>query len=72
MKLFVTVKPGAKGERVEKVDDTHFRVSVKAPPREGEANEAVLRVLARHFRLPQIRFALLGGHASRNKIIELK
>ena len=38
MKIFVTVKPNAKEERVEKIDDTHFKVSVKEPPTEGRAN----------------------------------
>ena len=72
MKLLVSVKPGAKVEEVERVDETHFRVSVKAPAREGKANEAVLRILARHFRLARTRLTLLHGQRSKNKVVELK
>ncbi|PIV45904.1 hypothetical protein COS23_01900, partial [bacterium (Candidatus Moisslbacteria) CG02_land_8_20_14_3_00_36_53] len=32
MKIFVKAKPLAKESKVEKIDDTHFVVSVKEPP----------------------------------------
>lgn len=70
VKLFVTVKAGAKVKQVERVDETHFRVAVKAPAREGEANEAVLRILAQHFGAPRTRFSILRGLTSKNKLIQ--
>ncbi len=44
MKISVRVKPGAKNEGVTKIDDSHYMVCVKAPPVEGKANEAVIKV----------------------------
>jgi uncharacterized protein YggU (UPF0235/DUF167 family) len=72
VKLFVTVKTGAKEDRVDRVDEAHFRVSVKAPAREGKANEAVLKLLSDHFRLPRLRFSILRGLSTKNKVIGLK
>lgn len=69
MKLFVKVKPNAKKEAVEKLDDMHFAVSVKAPPAGGKANQAVLRVLADYFGVASSRLEIIAGHAARRKII---
>lgn len=71
MKLFVKAKPGSKAEKVEKIDETHFRVSVKEPPREGRANAAILRALADYFSVSPSRIAIISGHTSRDKIVEI-
>ncbi|MBI3312913.1 MAG: DUF167 domain-containing protein [Candidatus Omnitrophica bacterium] len=71
MKLFVTAKPGAKENRVEKVDETHFRVWVKAPPDKGRANQAVIEVLSEYLDIPKSRFALLRGASSKSKVLEI-
>ena len=70
MKWSVTVRAGAKMNRVLRVDETHFRISVKACAKEGEANEAVLKLLAKHFDLPRARFSILHGLGNKNKVIE--
>ena len=71
MKIFVKVKPRAKEERVEKIDDTHFAVSVKAPPTEGRANWAVERALGNYFGVPPSRIRIVLGAASKQKVFEI-
>ena len=68
-KIFVTAKPNAKREEVVKIDETHFRVSVKAPPDEGKANQAIVNVLHEFFGLPKSCFSIISGHKSKNKVI---
>jgi len=70
MKIFVQAKPSAQEECVEKVDSTHFKVSVKEPPRRGGANYAIARALAEHFGVAPARIRLVAGFASREKIFE--
>lgn len=72
MKLYLTVKPGAKSEKVEKVDASHFRIWVKAPPAEGKANEAVIEILSEYFGRPKSAFSLLAGQKSKRKIVHFK
>lgn len=71
MKIFVKVKPSAKEERIEKIDETHYRISVKEPPVNGRANIAVVNSLATFFKTPKSGVRIVSGFASKEKIIEL-
>lgn len=71
MKIFVKAKPNAKEEKVEKIDDSHFMVSIKEPPVEGRANKAIIRVLAEYFSILQSDIQIISGHTSKNKMIEI-
>ncbi|MFA6599817.1 MAG: DUF167 domain-containing protein [Candidatus Omnitrophota bacterium] len=72
MKIFVTARAGAKYNRVEKLDESRYRVFVKEPPEDGKANEAVLKALAEHFGVPSCSAVLLSGARSKNKIIGIQ
>ncbi|CUU07963.1 hypothetical protein JGI3_01615 [Candidatus Kryptobacter tengchongensis] len=71
MRIFVRVKPNAKVEKVEKIDETHFSVSVKAPPVEGKANEALISLLANYFGVSKSNVKIISGFNSRNKVVEI-
>jgi uncharacterized protein YggU (UPF0235/DUF167 family) len=72
MRIFVRVKTNAKNPKVEKVDETHFGVSVKESPKENKANLAVLKALADYFKVSISRIRIVFGATSRNKIIEIQ
>lgn len=71
MKIIILTKPSAREEGVEKVSDGEFKVSVKEPAKEGRANWAIERVLAKHFGVPVSCVRIISGHASRKKIVEI-
>lgn len=71
MRVFVRVKTGTKKEFVKQLDDTHFIVSVSARPEKGKANEAILRALSLHLKIPFWRFGIVSGHTSKEKIVEI-
>lgn len=48
-----------------------IKASVTAPPRDGRANEALLQLLSRAWRLPRGSFAVVGGATSRNKTVSV-
>ena len=68
MKLFVRAKANAKTPRVERVDETHFIISVKAPAQDGKANEAVGRALAEYLDVPPSQLTLKSGKTSKQKV----
>ncbi|MBU2539864.1 DUF167 domain-containing protein [Patescibacteria group bacterium] len=71
MKIFVKVKPKAKQEKIEKVDDAHFIIWVKEPPENGKANMAVMKVITEYFNIGWSDILLISGASSRNKVFEI-
>ncbi|MGZ4474671.1 MAG: DUF167 domain-containing protein [Nocardioides sp.] len=68
----VTVKPGSKkGPLVEVGDDGALTVFVRERAVDGAANDGVVTVLADHFGVPRSRVAILRGHTSRHKLVEV-
>jgi uncharacterized protein (TIGR00251 family) len=70
MKIHVKVKPNSTTEEVSQAGDS-FIVKVKEPPKEGKANQAVIKLLAEHFGVPQSQVRILSGFKSKNKVIEI-
>ncbi|HEY4509943.1 MAG TPA: DUF167 domain-containing protein [Candidatus Paceibacterota bacterium] len=71
MRIFVKAKPNAKEESVEKIDDTHFVVAVKEPPRQGRANQGITQALAEYFHVPQSNIKLVSGFSSKQKVFDV-
>lgn len=65
--ITVKVIPRASQNRLEPQPDGTFVARVTAPPVEGEANRAVIRLLSDHFDVPPSRIELISGAASRLK-----
>jgi hypothetical protein len=70
VKIQVKVKPNSKTEEVSREGD-NFVVKVKEPPREGRANQAVIKLLAEYFGVRQNQVRILSGFRSKSKLIEL-
>ena len=72
MKIHVQAKPGAKQDKIEKLDDTHYKIWVKVRPDEGKANRAILELLSSHLGVPKSSLSVAVGHQSRNKVIRIQ
>jgi uncharacterized protein YggU (UPF0235/DUF167 family) len=72
MKIFVKIKPNAKEEFVEKIDDMNFIVAVKEPPEKNKANKAVIRALSEYLKIAQQNIRIIIGHRSKQKIINIQ
>lgn len=71
MKYTLHVKPNARHEKVEPQPDGSLKVHVNAPPQEGRANDRVIELLAKHFKVPKSRISVVHGASGRNKVIEI-
>jgi len=71
MRINVKAKPNSREERVEKIDEANYVVSVKEPPIKGKANEAIRNALAVYFKTASSRVKIVSGYTSRNKVIEI-
>jgi hypothetical protein len=71
MKYKVTVKPGSSQEKIVKTAENEYMVYLRAKPHDGEANEALIKLLAKHFNVPKTSITISRGAHSRVKTIEL-
>ena len=71
MKIAVKAKPSSREDNVEETGAGQFIVSVKEPPVQGRANDAIVRALAEHFRVSRTDVRIISGWTSRNKTVEI-
>lgn len=71
LKIFVKVKPRVRENKVEKIDDRNFIVSVKETPVQGKANKAIIKLLAEYFKVAKSNIEIIRGHKSKEKVIEI-
>ena len=67
----IRVTPRAGRDEVGPVVDGLLRVKVTAPPVEGEANEAVIALLARVLEVPKRAVQIIGGASGRRKTVRV-
>jgi len=70
MKINVTVKPGSKVEKIIQEGDT-LTLYTHAQAHDGEANEAVVKILARYFSISKGCITIVSGGKSKRKIVEI-
>ena len=63
----VRVSPRAKHNEVTGVSNDYLQVRTTAPPADGKANKAVVKLLAEYLGVPVSRVELLRGQTHRNK-----
>ena len=71
MKYAIIVKPGTSQEKIVASGDHELTVYLRAKPHDGEANTALVKLLAKHFDVPKTAIKIMHGHKSRTKTIEI-
>ena len=72
MIITAKVKPGSKaGDKIEKLVDGTYIIYVRARAHDGEANAALIKLLADYFNVPKTSIRIKSGASSRTKLIEL-
>jgi uncharacterized protein (TIGR00251 family) len=69
MRIIVDVKASSNRDSVELIEEGHYMVHVRAPPRKGKANAAIMKLLRRHLGRP---VTLVSGHTSNRKVFEVQ
>ncbi|PIS15457.1 hypothetical protein COT62_03595 [Candidatus Roizmanbacteria bacterium CG09_land_8_20_14_0_10_41_9] len=71
MQYFVQIKTNSRKECVEKIDETHLKVTVNVPPHKGKANGKVIDFLASYFDISPSRIHIISGLKNKNKIVSI-
>ncbi len=69
VRLAVRLTPSASRDAVVGFEGETLRVRVTAPPVEGRANAALVRLLARRLGVPRGAVRVVAGQTSRNKVV---
>lgn len=69
-RIALRVTPRARRNAIT-VEDGVIRVHVTAPPEDGKANQAVVKLLAKAMGVARTRLCLIGGATSRDKLFRL-
>jgi uncharacterized protein (TIGR00251 family) len=71
-RIAVVVSPGASRDELVGRHGDAWKVRVRAPADRGRANEAVCALLAGALGVPRASVQVVGGAASRHKIVEVR
>lgn len=71
-RISIRVKPNAPRTRVLGIhrERAALEIALHAPPRDGEANEELLRFLRETLAVPRANLSLIAGARSRDKVVE--
>jgi len=69
--LSIKLQPRSSANEIGEPLGNELRIKVTAPPVDGSANEALVRLLADALGCPRNRVELLRGHGSRHKTVKL-
>jgi uncharacterized protein (TIGR00251 family) len=72
VELLLHVQPAARREAIVGEHGDRLKVAVTAPPADGRANAAVLRLLAEALALPRATLQLAAGASGRDKCVRIE
>lgn len=76
VRVALRVTPKASANRVQSVvadadGRMRLKVQVTAVPEGGKANQAVIKLLSKAWKLPKTSLSVVSGQADRNKVVEI-
>lgn len=71
MRIQVRVIARASFEKIEKLSEGQYKVWLTKSPVNGEANEALIKLLANHFEVSKSLVEIVGGKTSRDKMVDI-
>jgi uncharacterized protein (TIGR00251 family) len=76
-RIALRVTPRAASSRVQGIEvdgagHAHLTVRISAPPEAGKANAALIKLLARRWRMPQRDLEVVSGAGARRKVLQVR
>ncbi|MGI4829739.1 MAG: DUF167 domain-containing protein [Janthinobacterium lividum] len=68
----IRVHPAARKNAITGVHGGALKISLTAPPTDGRANEALLKLLAQTLGIARAQLALVSGASSRTKAVQVR
>lgn len=65
--LAIRVTPKASQSKIAGAVENELKVSLHAPPADGQANRELIRLLSKLLNIPKSQLEIIGGETSRSK-----
>jgi uncharacterized protein (TIGR00251 family) len=69
--LQINVKPNSRTSLLEQLEDGTWLAQIKSPPVDGKANEELIALVAKHFKLSKSDVRIKSGGSSRTKLVQI-
>jgi len=70
-RIKVRLIPNAKKFKLVQIEENVFRIWITEKPLENKANEALIKILADHYKIAKTNFRIIAGERGRDKVIEI-
>jgi hypothetical protein len=71
MRIKVKVKPNANKNELKEISPGFFEARVSVTPEKGKANQRVIELLAKHYKIPKSKINLISGNTYKEKLFEI-
>jgi len=71
MRLNIKVTPNTKKTEITESGGL-LKIKLTTPPIQGKANQELIKVLSKYFKVSKSKVIIITGDKSRNKIVEIK
>lgn len=72
IRINVRVQPRSAQNKISGEIDGALKIKLTAPPVEGEANQELIKYLAKLLQISKSKISLIQGNTGRNKIIQIE
>ena len=69
--LSIRIQPRASNNEITRMENGGLKIRLTAPPVDGAANEALIRLLAGRLSVTKSHVEIVSGHTSRDKIVRI-
>ncbi len=72
MRIYLRVSPRSSKNEIIKVSEGEYKVKLTAPPVDGQANEALIKLLAKFFGVSRGAIKIVGGKTAKIKMVDIE
>lgn len=69
--LHIKVKPNSRQQTLQTAEDGSLVICLKSPPVDGKANDELIKLLAKEFKVPKSSVRIKSGQSSKQKLVEI-
>ena len=72
MRIYIKVSPRSSKNEIVQLSEGEYKVKLTAPPVDGQANEALIKLLAKFFGVSKSAINIVGGKTAKIKMVDIE